>query len=223
MKCPICGADVINDTCARFPVCNYRLKSISKDVDRDMVLFDIETTGLNKLEDRIIEIGAIKIHDGKITDRFSLLCNPGKDSYGNQIFISSRITEITGITNAMVDGQQDEKTAMLQFVEWLGDTKVLAGQNIVSFDVPFIKAAAKRAGTKIECKEALDTLIIARNCKLKERGFVKNYKQPTLAEYYGFTYNAHRAVDDADACFRIYQLLKEEAKDYGVLVIPEKI
>lgn len=222
LRCPICGAEVINDICCRFPVCNYRMKVEEKEVE-DMVVFDIETTGFSRQNDRVIEIGAIRVRDGHVVDKFSQLCNPGKDAYGNQIFISSRITEITGITNAMVENMPDEITVMKRFADWLGDEKVVAGQNIVKFDIPFLKAAAKRAGVKFGPSEAIDTLNIAKACKLHERGYTKDYKQPTLAEYFGFTYNAHRAVDDTEACYRILKGLYAEAKDFGVIILPDKV
>lgn len=223
MKCPICGYELNQDNqyrCSRFPICRY--VGINPEASDDVfVLFDIETSGVNKQKDRITEIGAIKVKQGQIIDEFSMLVNPGTDEFGNQIFISSRITEITGITNDMVKDKKTETEAVKEFIEWIGDVDTLAGQNVDKFDIPFMKAAAKRAGVRLECSRVLDTLIYAKRMKLKERGLVENLKQPTLAAYYGFSYNAHRALDDVKACFKILNYMKKDGIKYGINVRPE--
>ena len=225
MKCPLCGTEINieNNKCGRFPICRYSIKEVSNEENIPFVMFDIETTGVSKQKDRITEIGAIKVKDGKIIDEFSMLVNPGKDEDGKQIFISSRVTELTGITNDMVKNQKVESEAIKDFIDWLGDYKVLAGQNIICFDIPFIKAAAKRAGIKLECDQAIDTLLLAKRMKLKEKGLVDNYQQPTLAKFYGFTYNAHRALDDVKACYKILEKMMEKDKEHGVPIRPESL
>lgn len=225
MKCPICGQELNVDNqyrCNRFPICRYvgKNENTSDDI---FVLFDIETTGVNRAKDRITEIGAIKVQNDCIIDEFSMLVNPGKDEDGNQIFISSRITELTGITNEMVKDKKVESEAIKEFVEWLGDVKILAGQNVIKFDIPFVKAAAKRADVKLECDKAMDTLVYAKRLKLKERGLVENLQQPTLAKYYGFSYNAHRALDDVKACYKILNFIKKDGEKYGIEIVPDSL
>lgn len=224
MKCPICGHELNQDNqyrCSRFPICRYVGNNSDTSGDDVFVLFDIETTGVNRQKDRITEIGAIKVKEGKIIDEFSMLVNPGKDESGNQIFISSRITELTGITNDMVKDKKPESEAVREFIDWLGDVDTLAGQNVEKFDIPFMKAAAKRAGIKLECSKVMDTLIYARRMKLKARGLIENEQQSTLAAYYGFSYNAHRALDDVKACFKILNFMKKDGIKYGINVRPE--
>lgn len=227
MKCPLCGHELNAENqyrCVRFPICSYQMKEAGiKQVDDAFVLFDIETTGISAKNDRITEIAAIKVKGGKIIDEFSMLVNPGKDERGKQIFISTYISNLTGITNEMVKDKKNESEAIKEFIEWLGDYHLLAGQNVIHFDIPFIKAAAKRAGINLECEHAIDTLLIARRMKLKERGLVKNLQQPTLAAYYGFSYNAHRALDDVKACYRILENMKEDSAKFGIEIRPEPI
>lgn len=225
MNCPICGSPINESTnrCSRFPVCHYVASKDSRMNDDEFIAFDLETTGLDKRNSRIIEIGAIHVKNGKVIDSFSSLLNPGKDSDGNQIFIPFRITKITGISNEMVEDKPDEKEGVQQFLKWAGNTHVYLGQNITTFDIPFMKFAAKRAGMIFQPTHVIDTLVYAKKCRLKDRGLVDDYKQPTLAKHYNFTYNAHRAVDDIRACYQIYLRMKDEAKTFGINVVPLKI
>lgn len=226
MKCPLCGHNINRDNhnrCERFPICRYVLVDKSNTISDEFVLFDIETTGVSRTKDRITEIGAIKVKDGQIIDEFSMLVNPGKDEFGKQMFISSRITELTGITNEMVKDKKEETEAIKEFINWLGKCKTLAGQNVIKFDIPFMKAAAKRAGIKLECDSAIDTLVLGKRMKLKERGLVENYQQSTLANFYGFSYNAHRALDDVKACYKILEKMTQDEDKYGIKVRPEPL
>lgn len=222
MKCPICGSEIYHSKCSRFPICHYICHDTANKTEQlsKYIVFDIETTGFSKTKDRIIEIGAIKVSEGKIIDEYSTLSNPGKDDMGNQIFISARITQITGITNQMVKNSPEESEVVRDFLEWVNDYDIWVGQNVKSFDIPFMKEAAKRADRKIQCKYFIDTLLSAKEMKLKEKGLVINYQQLTLAKYFGFEYNAHRALDDVKACYRILKGLEEDGKNYGVEVRP---
>lgn len=90
---------------------------------KDYIAFDLETTGLSVETDQIIEIGALKVRDGKIVDRFMEFLKPDKP-------ISSIITGITGITNSMVADARDTETVIRDFVEFCEDD-VLIGHNIM--------------------------------------------------------------------------------------------
>ena len=224
-NCPVCGNSINSMThrCARFPICTFVDEERLGEKITDYILFDIETTGLDRKKDRITEIGALRIHDGKIVDEFSTLVNPGKDDFGERIYISPRITSLTGITNEMVEDCPVETEAVSQFAKWCEGTDCFAGQNIVRFDLPFVKEAAKRAGCAFQARKVLDTLRIATSLDLKGKGLVNSYKQTSLAACYGFTYNAHRAVDDAKACFRILNFLIEDGARCGKKIVPEKL
>lgn len=101
------------------------------------VALDIETTGLNPAEDKIIEVGMAKISDGEIVDSYSTLVNPG-------IKISERITMITGITDDMVEGKPEITEIISDIVDFTKDMPIL-GHNVI-FDYSFIKKAAVNSG-----------------------------------------------------------------------------
>ena len=94
------------------------------------VVFDLETTGFSSIKDKIIEIGAVKVENGVITDKFSTFVNP-------KVPIPFEITNLTGITDDMVMEAPDIETILPQFLEFVGDA-VLVAHN-ASFDVSFIE------------------------------------------------------------------------------------
>lgn len=153
-------------------------------LDGSYVSFDLETTGIGANNERITEIGAVKIVDGKIVDKFACFVNPGKP-------IPQRITEITGITDEMVADAPDESIAIPKFIEFCGDC-VLVAHN-ANFDMSFVSAACQRLN--IDYKPAfIDTLVLARSIYTS----VKNYKLGTIAKFLQLPeYTSHRAFDDA--------------------------
>lgn len=206
--CPKCKSLLINGKCVRYPVCDFYQPPADDFQQQPMVFFDLETTGLDKHNCRIIEIGAVKIADGKIVDEFGLLLNPGFNERGEKIYIPANISRLTGISNAMIENQPPESEGVRQFLHWCGECQVFGGHNVAGFDLPFLKAAAKRAGAAFRPGYVFDTLLMAKSLHLKENGMVANYKQPTLAQWCGFTYQAHRAVDDIKACYQIFLHLR---------------
>ena len=164
------------------------------------MVFDIETTGFSAVTDRIIEIGAVKVEDGKITDKFSTFVNPKRP-------IPFRITELTGITDEMVIGSLDIETILPQFIEFIGDA-VLVAHN-ASFDVGFIEQNCKRQ--KIEADFTyVDTVALARVLLPA----LNRFKLDTVAKALNISLeNHHRAVDDAGCTAEIFvkfvQMLKE--------------
>ena len=171
-----------------------------QDLEGTYVVFDIETTGFSAVTDRIIEIGAVKVEDGKITDKFSTFVNPKRP-------IPFRITELTGITDEMVIGSPDIETILPQFIEFIGDA-VLVAHN-ASFDVGFIKQNCKRQ--KIEADFTyVDTVALARVLLPA----LNRFKLDTVAKALNISLeNHHRAVDDAGCTAEIFvkfvQMLKE--------------
>ena len=171
-----------------------------QDLEGTYVVFDIETTGFSAVTDRIIEIGAVKVEDGKITDKFSTFVNPKRP-------IPFRITELTGITDEMVIDSLDIETILPQFIEFIGDA-VLVAHN-ASFDVGFIEQNCKRQ--KIEADFTyVDTVALARVLLPA----LNRFKLDTVAKALNISLeNHHRAVDDAGCTAEIFvkfvQMLKE--------------
>ncbi len=167
------------------------------------VVFDLETTGLSAELNHIIEIGAVKVCKGKITDSFSSFVTP---PFG----IPSKITELTGITEAMVAGAPQEDAAVRAFLDFAGDA-VLVAHN-AAFDTGFLRAAMKRMGLDFGfCY--LDTVELSR----KVYPQLSNHKLNTLAKHLNVRLdNHHRAVDDAAATAGIFLAMSGVLHDAGV-------
>jgi len=154
-------------------------------LNNNFVVFDVETTGLNPTINDITEIGAVKIINGQIKEKFQVLCKPHD-------IISAEITKITGITNEMVANKPLSTEVILDFLTFTKDC-ILVGYN-VDFDYNFIQNVAKRVEKVFE-NEKHDCLVDAKN-KL----FLNNYKLGTVVASLGITLeNAHRALFDATA------------------------
>ena len=160
----------------------------------DYCVVDIETTGLSKYRDEIIEIGCVKVRNHLIVDEFNILIKPTRP-------ISSYITSINGITNDMVKDGCSIEEAMIQFYDFVGED-IIVGHN-VSFDMGFISHhAQKRLGLVFE-NIVMDTMKLARrNVK------AINYKLSTLCDYYGIkNKQAHRALSDVYATYELFEKL----------------
>ena len=118
------------------------------------VVFDLETTGFNAGgADSIIEIGAVKIDNGEITDRFDELINPGRK-------LPAKITELTNITDEMLEGKDNEENAVKRFKEWVGDLPMVAHN--AKFDVSFIVMAHSKYNLGEFTNTVIDTLELSR-------------------------------------------------------------
>ena len=216
MKCPLCG-NLIDSTnlnrCVRFPICPGFIDEETLTIQsiQEYVVFDLETTGFNKKEDRIIEIGAIKVKNGKVVDRFSTLCAPIKA--GKQMYISTKITEVTGIKNVDLLNQIPESEAVKIFMCWLGESKISVAHNGAKFDIPFLKEACKRSNVEFKFTHILDTMLLSKALNYVNNGNIPNNKQETLARYFGIEYQAHRAVNDCEALLKIFDKLKNDAEN----------
>ncbi|NBI66809.1 PolC-type DNA polymerase III [Pseudoflavonifractor sp. 60] len=150
----------------------------------EIVCFDIETTGLNRKYEVIIEIGAVVLKNGEITDRFNTFVSPGR-------MLSPQITQLTGITDQMLEGAPSQKEALRAFLEFAGD-RPLAAHN-ADFDMGFIAAGCEKYKLPFH-NPSVDSLILAQNL-LPELG---RYKLDIVAEYLHLpAFNHHRASDDA--------------------------
>ena len=163
-----------------------------QNLDDTYVVFDIETTGLSKEKEMITEIGAVKVADGKIIDRFSTFVNPQRP-------ISAEITKLTGITDDMVKDAPTIENVLPEFLKFCEDT-VLVAHN-ASFDTGFIRIAAERAGLGELHHTIVDTLELAR-ALLPE---LNKHKLNIVCEHLGVTLNGHhRAVNDAEATAEVF-------------------
>lgn len=178
---------------------------------KNYVAFDLETTGLNVETDYIIEIGALKVIDGKVSGRFMEFIKPPQP-------ISPMITNITGITNEMVSCARDTREIIRDFVDFCGND-VLVGHNIM-FDYKFTKKYASQYGFSFE-KQGIDTLKIAR----KVHKDMESKSLGALCEYYKIINQAaHRAYHDALATAKIYHMLAHDFEEKEPkLFVPEPL
>lgn len=163
------------------------------------VVLDLEMTGLDPKTDKIIEIGALKIRDGKVTDTFETLLSPGR-------LLSGQTKSVTNITDEMLYGQPDFSSIYKELSEFL-EEDVLLGHRILQ-DYSFLKRAVLNLlpkGSKFE-RQGVDTLKIARH--FLDAGQKKSL--PALCAYYGISYKPHRAKNDAWATFQLYERLWQE-------------
>ena len=149
--------------------------------DKPFVVFDLETTSWDVKLGQIVEIGAVKVQGGKVTDRWSTLVKPSRPIVGAQLH---------GITQKDVEKAPSVDKAVADFLEFAGDALVV-GHN-VGFDLGFLHAVTD---VRIEQGRYLDTLVLAREA-YPDRGA---YKLSELAEFYGLPTPTHRALPDAEA------------------------
>ena len=168
------------------------------------VAFDIETTGTYGADNgddpaEITEIGAVKVVNGQIVERFSELANPGRKIVPN-------IEKLTHITNEMVQDKPPIDEVIRKFKDFAGDA-ILVGHNIKSCDIPHITRAAKRAGITFD-NDYFDTYRYAKT--MKESMGWENVKLEYLSRQFGISQpDAHRAWCDAEANVGVYFRLKE--------------
>ena len=174
-----------------------------KTIGSNVVVVDLETTGFSPVEDEITELAVVKIVDGKLSEEFSCLVNPGKH-------IPENITELTGIGDEDVKDAEGIEVMLPKFLDFIGDS-VIVSHN-ASFDMGFIIEKAKTLGIEVRNSE-IDTLTFAR-ALIND---VTRYALASLADYFDVDYkNCHRAVDDTRIAAQVYLKLINLAREHGV-------
>lgn len=175
----------------------YRARSQALDDSTTYVVLDTETTGLNAREDTLIEVAAAKVCGGEIIDTFSQLIDPARP-------ISAKISQLTGITQDMVQGQPLLEAVLSDFREFVDDA-ILVAHN-AEFDVGFLNQSAERIGMEAWTEPVVDTLSLARALYPGE----KNYRLKTLTQKFGVQLvNHHRALADAEATAKVFVKMLE--------------
>lgn len=172
--------------------------------DREFVIFDVETTGLSSVYDTIIEIGAVKMKNGEVLERFDKFINPHHP-------LSEQTINLTSITDEMVSAADDEDVVIKQFQDFYGD-RPLCGHN-VQFDVGFVNAALRRAGLSEITQPVVDTLEVSRLLHPEQN----RHTLDSLAKKYNVSLeHHHRANQDAEATgYLMYKLLDAFKKKYS--------
>lgn len=174
-------------------------------LDGEFIVFDIETTGLSVLQEKITEIGAVRMVNGEIKDTFSTFVDPEKH-------IPEKITELTGIDDSMVQDAPSEKEAVKSFLDYCGENAIVVAHN-ASFDTSFIKAACKRNDIPYNISH-IDTLALSRSLFPQ----LSKHKLDNIANHLKLgSFNHHRACDDAMMLAKIFQvMLKKLDEDYKI-------
>ena len=177
------------------------------DLQDTYVVFDIETTGLKPEHADILEIGAVKLSNGKIVDRFQTFINDG-------VLIPSNITRLTGITGDMLVGAPSSREALQEFASFCVGCCLVAHN--AAFDVGFIRHHGARYQIRFDEPYA-DTLMLSRYLVHD----LPNHKLDTVCEYFAVDLtNHHRASDDAAATAEVFLRLLDIMHENGVCTIP---
>ena len=186
-----CEAYVVNDL--------NRLMIIDNPGDRtlqdEIIIFDVETTGLSPTHDRLTEIGAVRMRGMQVVETFNTMVDPEQP-------IPAKIVELTGITDAMVEGAPKEAEALRKFMEFCGENPVLAAHN-AKFDTSFVRNVCKRQHITFDFA-TLDTLILCK-CMLPT---MSRHRLDGVAKALKLgKFDHHRASDDAQMLAKIYKEL----------------
>lgn len=180
-------------------------RAVKDSLCKTFIAFDVETTGLSPYQNRVIEVGAVIFVDRKPVKSFSSLIDAG-------VHVPEAASNINHITDKMLKTAPSEKTVYPQLIEFLGNAvygnPLLCAHN-AKFDFDFLDQTLSRLGYDTNIRY-VDTLHLSRSCL---HG-LKNYKQGTLEEYFGFNNrSSHRAVSDAENCGKILCSLLDRANE----------
>ena len=169
----------------------------------EFVAFDLETTGLDARADAIIEIGAVRIRDGKVADKFASFADPGYP-------LSAKTVSLTGITDELLKGAPAPADAVDAFLDWAGDAPLCAHN--AAFDTGFLREYCQRSGRRFD-PLYFDTLVLSQYLCPK----LPNHKLDTVAGALGLPpFQHHRAFDDAETCGLILAALIPMLRERGI-------
>lgn len=169
--------------------------------DSSYVVFDVETTGLSAVYDKIIELAAVKMQNGEIVEEFQEFIDPGHP-------LSETTTNLTGITNEMVQGSKSEEEVLKAFKEFSKDT-ILVAHN-ASFDMGFINTAYNHYQMGEALEPVIDTLELSRALH-PDAG---SHRLNTLAKKYNVALeHHHRAIYDAQTTAHLLWIFLQEAEE----------
>ncbi|WZL74883.1 PolC-type DNA polymerase III [Clostridiaceae bacterium 35-E11] len=180
----------------------------TREINQTYIVFDLETTGLSSKNDKITEIGAVKIKNYEIIDRFNVFVNP-------EIPIPPKIVELTGITDDMVKHQPTIDEILPRFLAFIGDSPVVAHN--AGFDTAFIKENCNRIGMHFD-NPIVDTLRLAKIMLPRLKRFRLNIVAKELDVALK---NHHRAVDDAEATANIFMKFLRMLQDREIKKLNE--
>ena len=165
------------------------------------VLFDLETTGISWRSDDVIEISALRVRNGQVTECFSSLVDPGRP-------IPWAASRVNNITDDMVAGEPTMEEILPQFLEFVGED-VLAGHNIARFDLNFLYRDSMVRFGLLPGNDYVDTLLFAR----QSLPGLPSYALTALAEHYGLTtQGAHRALNDCRVNQQVFERRAREPR-----------
>ncbi|MDD4124831.1 MAG: PolC-type DNA polymerase III, partial [Eubacteriales bacterium] len=171
-------------------------------------IFDIETTGLSPLSCGITEIGAIRYRGGEVIDVFETFVNPGMP-------IPPNITALTGITDDMVKDAPSQKEAVVAFLNFAGDTMLVAHN--ANFDMGFIRKAASDNRLRFN-NPYLDTVSLSRYLN---PGLAKHNLEAVRKHYGLGEFKHHRASDDSEMLSKIFGCMIRQMEPDGVTTVGE--
>lgn len=179
-------------------------------IDNTYVIFDVETTGLSAIYDKVIELSAVKMKDGEVLERFDEFIDPGFP-------LSEQTTNLTSITDEMVRGSKSEEEVFHMFKDFC-EGCIIAGHN-VSFDMGFMNTGYRRHQMSEITEPVIDTLPLARFLYPHMRG----YRLNTLSKKFKVALeHHHRANYDAEATGHLlYKFLKDAEKRYGIRYVDD--
>ncbi|EKU50482.1 PolC-type DNA polymerase III [Staphylococcus massiliensis] len=172
--------------------------------DATYVVFDVETTGLSNQYDKIIELAAVKVHNGEIIDKFERFSNPHEK-------LSETIINLTHITDDMLKDAPEIDEVLTEFKAWVGDSIFIAHN--ASFDMGFIDTGYERLGFGPSSNAVIDTLELSRTVNTEYGKHGLNF----LAKKYGVELTQHhRAIYDTEATAYIFIKMLKQLKELNV-------
>lgn len=164
--------------------------------------YDLETTGLSSENDRIIQLSAVKVRNGRVIGEFDSYVNP-------HMTIKSFITKINGVSDDTVRNAPEFASAATAFIDFIGDA-TLVGYNNHRFDDRFINAEFERNGIAFRVHDTLDVYKLAKELQKDGLLDVERCKLTSVAEYFGFdTANAHNSLADCHLTLACHEAIKK--------------